>query len=407
MAQHAVLALAMACWLAIAGSVAPAQAASYRLLYAFEGGVRGFNPPGDLVKIGGALFGTTSQGGAHAFGAVFSLKAATGAYKVLHSFQGGEDGLAPKAGLIDVGGVLYGTTPQGGSTRQDPGVVFSLDPKNGAEAVLHAFLGGNDGAQPYGDLLDVDGVVYGTTLYGGGANSLGTVFAIDLASGAERVVYAFKGGSDGYGPYAALIEMKGVLYGTTLYGGPGDCNDGNGAGCGVVFAIDPRTGAERVVYAFRGGADGGNPASTLIEVGDELYGTTSAGGNFGSACISSGSGGCGTVFAVNPRTGAKRLVHAYKGGADGFLPYAGLTSLGGRLYGTTGAGGSANCTYGCGTVFSVDPKSGAEQAVYAFRGGDDGELPVAALTAAGDTLFGTTNYGGGPNNYGTVFALQP
>ena len=62
-------------------------------------------------------------------------------------------------------------------------------------------------------------------------------------------------------------------------------------------------------------------------------------------------------------------------------------------------------TAGCGTVFSIDPKTGIENIAYEFEGGTDGDQPVAALIAAGGTLYGTTYYGGGTNNYGTVFAL--
>jgi uncharacterized repeat protein (TIGR03803 family) len=113
------------------------------------------------------------------------------------------------------------------------------------------------------------------------------------------------------------------------------------------------------------------------------------------------------TFAVNPKTGARRTVYAFKGGSDGFIPYVGLTKLGGRLYGTTGTGGSANCFEGCGTVFSVDPKTAVESIVYAFLVGTDGEGATAGLIAAGGTLYGTTFYGGGANNYGTVFAITP
>jgi uncharacterized repeat protein (TIGR03803 family) len=58
-------------------------------------------------------------------------------------------------------------------------------------------------------------------------------------------------------------------------------------------------------------------------------------------------------------------------------------------------------------VFSVDPKTGVESVVYIFQGGADGGGSTAGLIAAGGTLYGTTFYGGGTNNYGTVFAVTP
>jgi uncharacterized repeat protein (TIGR03803 family) len=83
----------------------------------------------------------------------------------------------------------------------------------------------------------------------------------------------------------------------------------------------------------------------------------------------------------------------------------------GILYGTTGSGGgSRNCYYGCGTVFSIDPNTGVETILYAFRGGTDGATPAASLREVKGTLYGTTDAGGGTGCYGygcgTVFALS-
>jgi uncharacterized repeat protein (TIGR03803 family) len=401
MLRNCAAALGLVCALA-ATEAAGAPGAGYQVLYRFQGGDEGFNPCTSLVEANGILYGMTAQGGA-LIGVAFALNAKTGAYKVLHSFTGGDDGLTPNAGgLIVAGHRLYGTTTQGGS-REDQGVVFSMNPKSGADRILHAFTGGGDGAQPNANLLDIGGVFYGTTLYGGEPNSLGTVFSLDKKTGAEKVLYAFQGGDDGLGPYAALVDLNGVLYGTTIYGGPGGCNDGNEPGCGTLFSIDPATGAEQVIYSFMGGSDGSYPTDIAVLNG-MIYGATTAGGNFNSSCNSLG---CGTVFAIDPKTGVKQILYAFGGGQDGWLPYAGVIASGGKLYGTTGAGGSSNCTEGCGTVFSVDPKTGAEHILHLFQGGSDGELPVAGLMASGGELYGTTNYGGSADNYGAVFALKP
>ncbi|MGB8908926.1 MAG: choice-of-anchor tandem repeat GloVer-containing protein [Candidatus Cybelea sp.] len=61
----------------------------------------------------GALYGTTTRGGISGHGTVFSISAA-GVYKVLYHFRGGSDGSDPQAGLTDLNGTLYGTTPLGG-----------------------------------------------------------------------------------------------------------------------------------------------------------------------------------------------------------------------------------------------------------------------------------------------------
>lgn len=75
-----------------------------------------------------------------------ALNAKMGAYKVLHAFAGGQDGLTPNACFIVASRLLYGTTTQGGTVREDQGTVFSLNPASGAERILHAFKGGGDGA---------------------------------------------------------------------------------------------------------------------------------------------------------------------------------------------------------------------------------------------------------------------
>jgi uncharacterized repeat protein (TIGR03803 family) len=177
------------------------------------------------------------------------------------------------------------------------------------------------------------------------------VFSINPSTGAEAVVYSFKGGSDGAEPVAGLISVGGTLYGTTAGGGGTGCSN---RGCGTVFSVNPATGAEKVVYSFKGGSDGANPEAGLIYLSGSLYGTTEDGGG-----VSCGSGyDCGTVFSINPSTGAETVVHSFQGNSiDGGEPYASLLNVGGILYGTTSTGGGTGCvgTQGCGTVFSYTP----------------------------------------------------
>jgi uncharacterized repeat protein (TIGR03803 family) len=77
---------------------------------------------------------------------------------------------------------LYGTTEAGG--HKDNGVVYSIS-TTGAKKVLYRFRGyqNGGGSIPAGDLIDVNGTLYGTT-YGGGFKSgcrgsgCGTIFAL-------------------------------------------------------------------------------------------------------------------------------------------------------------------------------------------------------------------------------------
>lgn len=266
-----------------------------------------------------------------------------------------------------------------------------------SERVVYTFKGGSDGAGPSAALLKVGGTLYGTTGYGGGTgcqnNGYGTVFKLTKA-GDETVLYSFQAaGTDLANPLASLTYLGGTLYGTTYYGGGSDdCS----FGCGAVFSVTP-AGAETVVYPFTGGrTDGAFPTTTLINLRGTLYGTTGSGG----ASLA------GLVFSVTP-AGAETVVYSFQGGSDGAHP-TGLLKVDGAFYGTTYGGGAGCQDYGCGTVFKMTP-AGAKTVVYTFKGGSDGAFPNGLIKLGGD-FYGTTESGGGTGcqnagGCGTVFKL--
>jgi len=151
------------------------------VLYNFTGGDNGFGPlAGVIFDPKGNLYGTTPFGGADDVGTVFQLIPSHGYwnYHVLYSFTGGDDGGFPYYGSLamDDAGNLYGTTKYGG--RLQYGTVFQLVQEHGKwkETVVHSFNGGHDGMNPlYGVVLDQAGNLYGTTP-AGGADGWGVVF---------------------------------------------------------------------------------------------------------------------------------------------------------------------------------------------------------------------------------------
>jgi len=343
------------------------------------------------------------------------VPAATGANEtVLFSFcqlDNCQDGAIPAAPLSHIGGTLYGTTSRGGA--YDGGTVFAIDLKSGKETLLYSFGAGSDGWYPEAGLLVLNGLLYGTTANGGtkhnqhcNGGSCGTVFSIDPNSGSETVLHSFcsrQNCADGAQPFASLIEVNGVLYGTTSRGGAhfGPTSQTGG----TVFSLDPNTGVETVLYSFIANCnrnrctDGAIPVAGLVDVKGTLYGTTENGG--GNDC---GGVGCGTVFSFNLATGAETVLHAFKDDSNGFFPLAGLTYASGTLYGTTVFGGNFE-----GTVFSVDRRTGTETVVYAFctQGNctDDGHQPQAGVVNVNGVLYGTTYYGGAPAA-GVVFSVD-
>jgi len=375
-ARLAALALAGVALLPAAG-----RAQTLKVLYNFAGKHHGASPYAGVTYHAGNLFGTAPDDGAAGLGVAFKVDPAKGDESLLYSFAGGADGQTPYGGLIYANNTFYGTTTQGGASNN--GTVFTLDPKTHAETVLYSFAGGTDGAFPASTLTYHGGHLYGTT-NGGGTSSLGTVFRIDVATGAETVLHSFAGGADGASPFAGLIYEAGTLYGTTTTGGAADS--------GTLFAVDVTTATESVLYSFSGGTDGEHPYAGLIDESGILYGTTVFGGATGN----------GAVFSFNPATSTETVLSSFKGGKDGAAPYAGLIYENDTLYGTTYYGGGTDN----GTVFSIDSTTGAETLLALFKGSPNPSNPYAGLTYQAGNLYGTTQYGG-TSGLGVVFELTP
>ncbi len=209
-------------------------------------------------------------------------------------------------------------------------------------------------------------------------------------AGSLQILYAFKGGTDGTNPAASVIVHDGALFGTTNGGGNTGCG---GFGCGTVFRLDAASGTETVLHRFTNSPDAATPFGPLLAAGRTLYGATLAGGT-----VYPGKGG---VVAVNERNGSETVLGSLGSGALGYAAYGGLASAAGGLFGTTSIGGT-----GSGTIFQVDP-SGGVHVVYEFAGGaGDGAAPEGNLIAHGGVLFGTT-LAGGRSDYGTVFRFDP
>jgi uncharacterized repeat protein (TIGR03803 family) len=392
------------------------SSSGYKTVLSFDG-TDGSDPVASLTELKGVLYGTTRLGGTDDQGTVFGLSA-SGAARVVHDFAGyPHDGGWPEAGLTAVKGVLYGTTFSGGndgnggkssfvcvigerSKDEDGcGSLFKVS-TSGKESVLYNFGVSNENIlfPSNGNLAVVNGALYGTTSIG--SNEVrGTVYS-SSTTGDVSLLYGFKGyPSDGQYPRGSLLVVNGLIYGTTPTGGNGSCHIPQGSrGCGTVFAVGT-SGTESVVYSFQGQSDGAYPKAGLISVGGTLYGTTQNGGTEGKVkhCAS----GCGTVFAITP-SGTESVVYRFQGESDGASPEAGLIAVGSTLYGTTYYGGGKSDS---GTVFALTT-NGTETVLHRFGEGSDGKNPSASLTDFNGTLYGTTASGGASGD-GTVFSLTP
>jgi uncharacterized repeat protein (TIGR03803 family) len=317
-------------------------------------------------------------------------------FRLLYQFRSGNDGSQPWANVIlDRKGNLYGTTTIDGAYAS--GTVFKVSP-SGKETVLYSFTGtGGDGAFPFNPLVrDAAGNLYGTANGGGiygsacGTYGCGIVFKVNPA-GKETVLYRFTGmNGDGMGPFQGLVrDTAGNLYGTTLSGGA--------FGLGTVFKVDT-AGTETVLFSFTPHISGAGFApfggSLLRDSAGNLYGTTEAGGSKHG----------GAVFKLDP-SGTLTALHNFPGnGGDGYAPSGTLTmDKAGNLYGATLAGGAFNF----GVVFKIDT-SDTETVLHSFSAtGGDGALPGGGLVEdRTGNLYGTTE-SGGTSYFGTVFKLDP
>jgi uncharacterized repeat protein (TIGR03803 family) len=379
---------------------------TYNVLYSFK------RPTGDgivpialLPQANGILYGGTCYGGGSYNGIAFRLSP-KGKETVLYNFLAGY-GSCPNS-LLPWKGEFYGATSEGGAHAA--GAFFKLD-KKGNESVLYSFSGPRYANVPGLSFGDGNGVFYGTT-FAGGLYGWGTIFQVDTA-GKERVLYSFTGGSDGKHPFGLVRDDEGNIYGTTGYGGDPTCSQPNDA-CGTLFKLDA-AGKLTTLHMFNGAPDGASPSTSLVrDASGNLYGATGGGGD--TSCAP--PWGCGTVFMVDA-SGHERLLYSFTGAADGAAPQGNLLrDNSGNLYGTANLGGDTNCgvyyVKGCGVVFKLDT-TGKETVLHTFTSSPDGAYPeLLILNPAGD-LYGTTFAGGDANciilhywqGCGTVFKLTP
>jgi uncharacterized repeat protein (TIGR03803 family) len=219
-------------------------------------------------------------------------------------------------------------------------------------------------------------MVLGASLMALVAAFVGNAWAADNA----RILYTFTGGADGQCPYSDLIlDGQGNLYGTTIAGGA--------FGSGTVFKLTSGSNgkwSETVLHSFHDdGKDGLTPqAGVIFDKAGNLWGTTSAGGTNG-----------GTVFELTPGPNGtwSETVLSVGGqpGSDLIFDKAG------NIYGTAAGG-----------VFEVAPASSGARSIttlYSFQNDAIGPHAALILDEAGN-LYGTTQCCG-MGRGGTVFKL--
>jgi uncharacterized repeat protein (TIGR03803 family) len=227
-------------------------AGDFTVLYPFEGGEFGASPWGSVVEgPDGAFYGMTQTGGFSGAGVIFRATA-EGSLSVVHAFDYGFSGAAPRGSLLlGHDGNFYGLTPLGGEYNR--GTIFRVSPE-GDFATLFSFTLHEHGGTPFGDLIqDAAGNLYGLANSGGRLDG-GTIFKCTPAGEVTVLHHFSKYENSGFFPTGSLLwGADGSLYGMTPDGGHQ----------GTIFKLSP-DGTYSVIHSFSGPTQGRVPLGSLV-----------------------------------------------------------------------------------------------------------------------------------------------
>jgi uncharacterized repeat protein (TIGR03803 family) len=369
-------------------------------------GTAGANPTSGLVLDSkGDVFGNSPGGGLSGFGSVFEVASGTHAITDLADFDGVTNSDGPLGDvIIDSSGNLYGTTC--GVLAQDDGGVYEYQASSGKILSLATFNGTSNGMAPFaGVVMDTSGNLYGTT---SGVDPFtlmpingGTIFEVPAGSGMATTLASFTGPNGANSVASLLLDSSGNLYGTTAGGGNGYSTVGSGYG--TIFELPQGSTTITKLAAFDLPSGVAPQGGLVMDSSGNLYGT----------CLEGGTNNLGTVFELPKGSSSITALASFGtilGTYNGSYPTATLLlDSSGNLYGTASGVNPTNASpVDNGTVFEIKKGSEAITTLLTFPGGAQGANPEGPLTMdSSGNLYGTTLYGGGTANLGTVFELTP
>jgi uncharacterized repeat protein (TIGR03803 family) len=372
-------------------AAALAQAQTFKLLHSFSNGGDGGSPTAGITfDAAGNIYGTASTGGDNNAGTVFEMKRNGDGWTLntLHTFEPNQgDGSTPLGGVsFGPGGAMFGTTANGGTgCLGGCGAVYSVRAPQTfchtgvcpwVEGVAWGFHGyPSDGIQPWYENLVFDslGNIYGTTC-GGGPVNYGIVFELTPSGNgwAEEILHRFTG-ADGSCPQSGVVfDSAGNLYGTTASGG----TDNEG----VLYELSPSGSGRWTQTILHNFTLQQNEEAPVGSVTPDIY------GNFYGMTVS------GEVYELTPSGNSwdfTAIYHLAKAGGYGAL----AIDAAGNLYGQQFEGGQ----YGVGAVFKLSPNNGnwTYTDLHDFTIVNGGAFPDGWVTLdAQGNLYGTTSQGG-------------
>jgi uncharacterized repeat protein (TIGR03803 family) len=352
-------------------------------------GANGSSPKGALVQANGNLYGITNTGGVNDKGTLFEYIISSNTLTTKLSFGDSiTTGSSPFGGLeLANDGLLYGTTSSGIGANTN-GILYKFNPANAAFTKIRDFDPLTNGAVPYGSLKKAsNGLLYGMASQGGTTTN-GTLFEFNPATSAFTKLIDFDQ-MKGRSPYSTIMQASnGKLYATTNVGGKSDR--------GVVFEYTITSKTYKKIAELEGGIDGEAPRGTLMLASNgKIYFTAAFGGAKGSGVLIE----CDP--AVNKGKFMKKIDfdRVISGDRPVFAP---VQAPNGKLYGTTEQGGTSNG----GVIYEFDPVTNAFVKKIDFDGMAMGKFPAGLMLASNNKLYGMTTYGG-TNNDGVLFEFDP
>lgn len=216
----------------------------------------------------------------------------------------------------------------------------------------------------------------------GGDNNKGTIFYIDGDGTDYTNVYHFSDASGWDAEGTLCLAPNGKIYGTTVLGG-----EGVAAQAGTLFSYDPSTSTFTKLVDFDLLNNGGYGWAGMVVGNDGLL----YGANFGG-----GSGG--SIYRVDPATGAFEMRYLLNSTTDGGgIEDRLLLAADGTFYGLASQNGANNA----GTLFHYDPGTNAFTTLHHFDGAANGRTPYGTPCEAGDGWLYFTTWAGGSANKGT------
>lgn len=324
---------------------------------------------GDLLEHDGKLFGMAGTGGSFFGGAIYSIGISNDEYSVVHHFDRDAHGGSPNGTLLLSSGKLWGTTTRSASASEGTGTIFSINPDGTGYSEIHD-LTLSEGSDPRTGLLENNGKIWGTAA-SGGENDAGSIFSVNTDGTDFSVFYSFAKTMDARTPRGSLVEKNGKIFGISRSGG----TSGNGA----IYSFNTDGSAYEVAHSFNDAPPTGFfPQTTLIQVGERLFGTNRSGGNEDY----------GVLFYYDLSNGSYNKIFDFEF-ENGSSPSGNFLRKDGKLYGVTNLGGMNDA----GVLYSISDDGTGFQKLFDFSDTDGSQQ--GGLTEVDGKIWGNTFGGGG------------